>query len=88
MEAGHTSVEEQVEYGLTGMDANRTVEVPLLDLLYVHQTLGEFIRFFHNPSHYPDLAAIERFLGNRNDGAFKLICDCYYQKIPRSSVHN
>jgi len=81
MNKQYTSIEEQIEFGLDSVDVDRTVEVPLRDLLYIHQTLGEYIRFFHNPSHYPNLEAVKKFLGNRNTGALKPLFDCYYNKL-------
>jgi len=80
-EPGYTSVEEQVEYGLEAVAADRTVEVPLRDLLYVYKTLGELISFFHQPLHYPDLAAVEEFLGDRKRGAYHLFSECYYRRL-------
>ena len=76
-----TSIEEQVEYGLDTVAEERTVEVPLRDLLYVYQTLGELVRFFHQPLHYPDLEAVQRFLGEREVGALHLLEECYYHKL-------
>ena len=81
MEKQYTSVEEQVEYGLDTVAEERIVEMPLRDLLYVYQTLGELIRFFHQPLHFPDLEAVKRFLGDRNNGAFHLLSECYYEKL-------
>ncbi len=81
MDKRYTSIEEQIEFGLDSVDADRTVEVPLRDLLYVYQTLGEYIRFFHNSSHYPSLEAVQKFLGNRSAGALKPLADCYYSKV-------
>lgn len=80
MDKQHASIEEQIEFGLDSVDADRTVEVPLRDLLYIRQTLGEYIRFFHNPSHYPSLEEVKKFLGNRDAGALKPLFDCYYNK--------
>ena len=81
MDKRYTSVEEQIEFGLDSVDADRTVEIPLRDLLYVFQTLGEYIRFFHNPSHYPNLEAVEEFLGNQESGAFKSLTECCYKRV-------
>jgi len=83
MNKQYTSVEEQIEFGLDSVEADRMVEIPLRDLLYVFQTLGEYIRFFHNPSHYADLEAVQRFLGDRDAGAFGPLADCYYEKLGR-----
>ncbi len=45
---GHsgTDIEAQVEFGLDTVPINRRVSAPLRDLLFIHQTLGELVRFF------------------------------------------
>jgi hypothetical protein len=77
----YTTVEEQVEYGLDGIDPSRTVQVSLRDLVFVYKTIGELQRFFHQPLHYPSLVQVQRFVGNRDRGAYHLIAECYYQKL-------
>jgi hypothetical protein len=40
------------------------------------------VRFFHQPSHYPDLLAVQNFLGERaSGGAFQVISAAYYSKL-------
>ncbi len=77
----YTSVEEQVEYGLETIPEDRMVSVPLRDLMYVFQTIGELNRFFHQPRHWQSLADVEAFIGSRDGGAYGLISKCYYQKL-------
>jgi hypothetical protein len=43
----YSTTKERVEHGLDTVPADRTVAVSLRDLLFVHPTLGEFVRFFH-----------------------------------------
>ncbi len=72
----------RVEHGLDTVLADRTVTVSLRDLLFIHQTLGEFVQFFHQPLHYPDLAAVERFLGSRDTpDAYGVLSEAYYLRI-------
>ena len=67
---------QRVEYALDTIPADQMVTVSLRDLMYVHQTLAEFNRFFHQPLHYPDLAAVQRFLGCLgSDDALDTLCD-------------
>ncbi len=78
----HSTARERVEYGLDTVPADRMVSVPLRDLLFVHQTLGEFVQFFHQPNHYPDLAAVHRFLGSvGTPDAFDVLLEAYYRRI-------
>jgi hypothetical protein len=73
---------EIVEFGLEAISPDRTVTVPLRDLLFVHQTLEELNRFFHQPLHYPDMQAVRSFLGSRGDGgAYDVLAECYYTKL-------
>ncbi len=81
MEKAYTTVEEQVDYGLDAIDVDRIVEIPLRDLLFIHQTLGEFIAFFHQPMHFPTLEDVQRFLGNKDNGALHLLWECYYGRL-------
>jgi hypothetical protein len=77
----HTDVESQVEYGLEKIDPNRKIEVSLKDFLYLHNVIYEFIRFFHQPLHYETLEDVEKFLGNKKQGAFHLLSEIAYKKF-------
>jgi hypothetical protein len=67
---------------LDTIPADRMVSVPLRDLMYVHQTLTEFVRFFHQPMHYPDLEAVQEFLGTRGSGgAIDVLFEALYARI-------
>jgi len=80
--SSHSTARERVEYGLDTIPADRMVSVPLRDLLFVHQTLGEFVQFFHQSAHYPDLAAVHRFLGSvSTPAAFDVLRDAYYHRL-------
>jgi hypothetical protein len=77
----YTDVESQVEYSLEKIDPNRKIEVSLRDFLYMHNAIGEFIRFFHQPMHYETLEDVNKFLGDKDSGAFHLLCEIYYKKF-------
>lgn len=78
----HSTPKERVEYGLDSIPADRTVTVSLRDLMYVHQTLAEFVQFFHQPLHYPDFAAVQRFLGTRDSGdAIDVLFESVYKRM-------
>jgi hypothetical protein len=79
--AKYTDIEEQVLFGLETIPEEQTVEIPLRDLLYVRQTIWEMIRFFRQPLHYPDLKAVEAFIGNVERGAFKTLTESYYRRL-------
>jgi len=73
---------EIVEYDLDKIAENETVEVNLKDLMYVYRTLQEYMRFFHQPTHYPKLSDVESFLGQANDPAgFKILQEAVYSKM-------
>lgn len=78
----HSTTKERVEYGLSTIPKDRSVVVSLRDLMYVHQTLAEFVRFFHQPMHYPDLRSVQTFLGSRNSGdAIDVLCESLYNRM-------
>ena len=76
-----SEIEERVVYGLDSVDPDRKVEVPLRDLLFTYQTLGELVSFFHDPHKYPTLESVEQFLGDRDRGALHLLWEIYYGKL-------
>ena len=78
----HSTPKERVEFGLDSIPADRMVAVSLRDLMYVHQTLAEFVQFFHQPMHHPDIQAVERFLGTRGSGdAMDILFESVYQRM-------
>jgi hypothetical protein len=78
----HSTAKERVEYGLDTIPADRMVSVPLRDLMCVQQTLAEFVQFFHQPMHYPDLQAVEEFLGiGDSGGAMEVLSEAQYQRM-------
>jgi hypothetical protein len=80
--ARNPSIREIVEFGLGAIPEGERVEVSLRDLLYVHQLLGELNRFFHQPEHYPDVKAVQEFLGSRGSGgAYEVLAEVYYTKL-------
>jgi hypothetical protein len=80
--ASDPTIRELVEHGLDAISADRMVQVPLRDLVQVHQALGELIRFFHQPLHYPKLADVVQFMGSRGDGGgFDVLLDAYCDKL-------
>jgi hypothetical protein len=73
---------ELVEYGLSSVAEERSVQVPLRDLLFINQVLGEFVRFFHQPLHFLEVAQVKAFLGGQGDGeAFEVLAEAYYSKL-------
>jgi hypothetical protein len=82
----YTDVESQVKYGLDKIDSNRKIEVSLKDFLFMHNVIGEFIRFFHQPTHYETLEDVHKFLGNNDNGALHLLCEVFYKKFQYRDV--
>jgi hypothetical protein len=74
----YTTIEDQIEYGLETIESDRKIELSLKDLMYVHQSIGEFIRFFHQPMHYQKIDDVNRFLGTIDKGAVSVLHKCYY----------
>ncbi len=51
------------------------------DFLYLHNTINEFVRFFHQPMHYETLDDVNKFLGDTDKGGFHLLCEILYKKF-------
>jgi hypothetical protein len=77
----YTDIESQVEFGLEKIDPNRKIEISLRDFLYVHNVIGEFISFFHQPINYETPEDANNFLGNKERGALHLLWEIYYKKF-------
>ncbi len=77
----YTDIESQVEYDLEKIDPNRKIEVSLKDFLYLHNTIAEFIRFFHQPMHYKTFQYLLKFLGNKDRGGFHLLSEIFYKNL-------
>ncbi len=77
----YTDIESQAEYGSEKIDPNRKIEVSLKDFLYLHNTIAEFIRFFHQPMHYKTLEDIEKFLVNKDRVGIYLLSEIFYKKF-------
>jgi len=79
--AHYTTVQEVVEYGIDDVDEERVVEVPVRDLLFVYKTFGELIRFFQDPSHFPDVDAVAEFVGNTEEGALSVCWEAQQERL-------
>ena len=77
----YTDIEAQVEFGASKIDSERRVEISLRDLMFVFKTVGELIRFFHQPLHYQSLDDVETFIGDKDKGALHLLWMVYYDKL-------
>ncbi len=77
-----------VEHAYHGIDenipSNQTTVVSLRDLMKLHATLAELIRFFHQPTHMQGLHDVEEYLGSADtNGAFKLLSLAHYDILNR-----
>lgn len=78
----HPTVRDRVVFGLDTIAEDRTITVSLRELLFVQQALSELNQFFHQPMHYPDLAAVHEFMGARGSGgAYEVISEALYAKL-------
>lgn len=76
------SIKEIVEFGLEAIPEGRKVEVPLRDLMHIHQVLSEWNRFFHQPLHYQNIEAVAAFLGSRDSGGgHEVLSEALYEKL-------
>ena len=83
MSVEHTEdIEKIATFDLEKISESETVSVNLRDLMYVHQSLKELIRFFHQPKHYETLEDVKYFLGGKGDHkGYDLMHTSYYNKV-------
>lgn len=75
-------IKEIVEYGLEQVPSEATVSMKLIDFMYIQNVIFEYIRFFHQPLHYPDIECVKEFLGDINSGGgFEVLNTAYYKKL-------
>ena len=72
-------INEQIEFGLDNIDAERKIEIKLKDFMYLYKTFEEFNRFFHQEMHYPTIEDVNIYLGNKDFGAYSIISKAYYK---------
>lgn len=76
------NIEEIATFNHGSIDPTETVEVNLKDLMYVYCSLQEYVRFFHQPNHYPTLEDVNHFIGDKNgNGGYKILSECVYNKL-------
>lgn len=76
-----TDIEREVESGLEHFGAERKVELPLRDALYVYKAIGEFVAFFHNPDKCATIEDVERFVGDNRKGGLHVLWEAYYHRL-------
>lgn len=76
---------EYATFGINeNIDADATVEVSLRDLVFVAQTLQEFVQYFHNEDHYPTIEDVREYLGDKeNNRAYHLLSVANYEVMRR-----
>lgn len=80
----NATIKEIIEYGLETLPDDKVVCVNLKDLVYIHQVLAEYMRFFHQPMHYPKLENVTDFLGDKcSSGGFEVLDIALRQKIDK-----
>ena len=69
-----TNIVENAYYGIDdNIPPEQTTVVHVRDLMKVHATLEELMRFFHQPSHMQTIHDVDEYLGSADtNGAFRL----------------
>lgn len=60
---------------------SQKIQVDAEEVIRLFNLLEELNWFFHDPSHYPDVKAIQDFLGDVNGGIYREIWDMYYHVV-------
>ena len=78
----YTSIKDIVEYGLDAISDKEKITMNLKDFLYIRRVLEEYMRYLHNPHHYPDIEVIQNFLGDTSSGGgFECLSTVIYKKV-------
>jgi hypothetical protein len=103
MENKHPSVRDVVEYGLDRISPDRTVSVPVRELVRLFKSFEELNAFFHQPMHYPNVEVVHAFLetrltvgptklsprrSTRHFRAFSLMMSCETLRPARSNIRS
>ena len=58
------------------------VDIKIRRILYIRRVLEEYMRYLHNPHHYPDIEVIQNFLGDTSSGGgFECLSTAIYKKV-------
>ena len=79
------TIKELVEFSLNDIPEDLTVSVSVRDLVYIHQTLGELNRFFHQPMHCPTLDSVSNFLTG-SGGGYEVLREACYTKLEKDAA--
>ena len=78
----YADIKDIIEYGLNNISDKEKITMSLKDFLYIRRVLEEYMRYLHNPDHYPDIEAIQNFLGNTSSGGgFECLSTAIYKKV-------
>ncbi|MCU0352042.1 MAG: hypothetical protein MUF43_14640 [Flavobacterium sp.] len=73
------NIKSHIEFGLDLINEHETVEVNVKKLAKIYKVFGELISFFHQPGHYENIEEIHKYLGNKHNGMFSILCQIYYK---------
>lgn len=83
----YTTIKELVEYGLDRISDEEMITMNLTDFLYLRRVLEEYMRFFHNPDHYPTIEAVREYLGDvSSGGGFEVLNTALYEKTHKVNL--
>ncbi|WP_271001009.1 hypothetical protein [Listeria seeligeri] len=78
----YAKIKEIVEFGLDKIPVEQTISVNLKEFMYIYRVLEEYMRFFHQPDHYPTIEEVEKFLGDNTSGeGFEVLSTAIYQNL-------
>ena len=78
----YADIKDIIEYVLNIISDKEKITMSLKDFLYIRRVLEEYMRYLHNPDHYPDIEAIQNFLGDiSSGGGFECLSTAIYKKV-------
>lgn len=57
----YADIKDIIEYGLNNISDKEKITMSLKDFLYIRRVLEEYMRYLHNPDHYPEYRSNSKF---------------------------
>ncbi len=79
----NSSIRERIDRAVNNVDENEAITVSLKDLMFIFKTLEEFNSFFHQPLNYESVEDVRKFLGDVDEGGYRVLHHAYYHVFDR-----
>lgn len=75
--------DEIIQYGVDSLSEDAKMLIPVKDFVMIYKTMEELRRFFHNKDHFKKMETIDKYVGNKESGVYKVINHIYINRLDR-----